>query len=311
MRLGRHRFIGPRRPTEQRCAREGPIRPDVQDRFVDGGGMPSPPTPLPRHRTPDNGLRTFNGPLFVGRVEAADVEQGAVADCFIAAALAATAELRPAAIRDAITPTGHDAEGHRTFDVQLFERGGERKTWPVDDRLFADPLGQPVYGRWPEGRPQELWFPLLEKAIIDKLDAEDGVPGDEGYRAGNEGGSAFTVFEALLGAAPNNYRLAQHAHRPDAVLELIETALAKREPAVAYTYDKGHAHLYADNGLSPWHTYAILGVDRAQGTLRMYNPWSEGELGHDGKDDGFFEVSAQDFLRFFRNMNIAHDPRLG
>lgn len=303
-----------RPPTEDPAPgprRRRALGPDPHDAFVEGGGMPSPPTPLPKHRTPGHGFRSFSGPLFVGRVEARDVEQGAIANCFVAAALAAAAELRPESIRQALTPTGHSAEGHRTFAVSLFEPDGERREWPVDDQLLEGPRGRPVYGRWPAERPEELWFPLIEKALIDRLDAEDGVPGDEGYQAGNEGGSAFVVFEALLGARPQNYRLAQHRDRPGDVLDLVADALARREPAVAYTYGKEHAHKYEDNGLAPWHTYAILGVDRAAKTLELYNPWSEGELGHDGVDDGVFDISVQDFLRLFRNMNIAHDPRVG
>lgn len=273
--------------------------------------MSSPPTPLPKHRTPEHGFRTFGGPLFVGRIEARDVEQGAIANCFVAAALAASAELRPEAVRAAFVNKPDGPDGGRRFDVLLFEPDGSKRAWPVDDQLLAGPRGRPVYGRWPDERPEELWFPVLEKALIDRLDAEDGVPGDEGYVAGDGGGSAFVVFEALLGAQPMNYRLAQHQGRPEAVLDLVAGALERREPAVAYTYDKAHAHMYADNGLSPWHTYAILGVDREAGTLQLYNPWSEGELGDDGKDDGVFDIAVQDFLRLFRNMNIAHDPQVG
>lgn len=277
------------------------------------GGAPSEggaPTALPGHR--DEGrMKTFQGPLFVGRVEGRDVEQGDLANCFVTAGLASIAELRPQAIRQAFRnlPVGED--GARQFEVVLFT-DGEPKAWPVDDRLLAGKDGRPVYGRWPVERGQELWFPLMEKALVDYLDVQSGG-GGRGYASANQGGSSFVVFEAVLGARPLNYRLAAHQRQPEAVLELIERSLARREPMVAYTYDKGHADMYEGTGLVPWHTYAIFGTEAAPDGPRvvLYNPWSEGEPGDDGRDDGVFRLSMPDFLRYFRNMNVAHDPQVG
>ncbi|MCA9551559.1 MAG: hypothetical protein KC933_16095 [Myxococcales bacterium] len=267
------------------------------------GGVP---LPLPDHR--DHAFRTFAGPLFAGRIEARAVEQGAVADCFIAAALASIAHTRPKAVREVfeeLTPK----DGHRRFEVTLFEPDGAPRAWPVNDELLVDDTGRPIYGRWPAEGPEELWFPLLEKAFMDLLNEREGV--DQGYLAGARGGSAFVVFEALLGAVPRNYSLAQHAHRPDAVADLIREAAAKREPMVAYTYDKAKAHLYEGTGLIPWHTYSVLGVQDVDGVphVELYNPWARGEPGGDGEDDGFFTLPMQDFLRLYRNMNIGHDPQ--
>jgi hypothetical protein len=287
----------------------------LEDRFEAPPRRPGPPglvdpLPLPAHRGPEHVYKTFRGPLFAGRVEARGVEQGAVADCFVAAALASVADARPKAVRDAFKEVGAGPDGRRFFEVSLFEPDGGRRVWPVDDDLLVDRTGRPVYGRWPAEGPEELWFPLLEKVFMALLNEREGA--DEGYLAGSRGGSAFVVFEAVLGAAPQNYRLAQHAHQPEAVVDLILRAVELHEPMVAYTYEKQRAHLYEGTGLIPWHTYSVLGVEHRDGVafVQLYNPWSKGEPAGDGQDDGFFTLEMQEFLRLFRNMNIGHDPQV-
>jgi hypothetical protein len=246
--------------------------------------------------------------------EALDVEQGAIANCYVAAAFAAIAHLRPGVLEGAIEEVPAEGpEGRRTFEVALFTGDGERRPFVVnDDLLVRGDSRRPVYGRWNNSDGPELWYPIFEKAFNAWTDCEDGACRDDGWAATGEGGSSLDVFEAVLGAQPQNHRLDRFHHRPEALVDLLEGALEAGEPLVAYTHGKGHEARYRDTGLSAWHTYAVLGLERGPGDprVRLYNPWGRGEHGDDGEDDGVFEMGLDDFMKLFRNVNVARDPQV-
>ena len=123
--------------------------------------------------------------LYAGGIEAADLCQGSVGDCWLVAALACAAE-NPACIRNAfLTP---EANSRGMYRVRLFNPNTE--SWEVvdiDDRIpCAKVTKQPKYMQC-DGK--ELWAVLLEKAFAKFV----------GSYAALDGGWAVWGWAALTG----------------------------------------------------------------------------------------------------------------
>ena len=99
--------------------------------------------------------------LYEGKIEPADLCQGAVGNCWLVAALACAAE-HPGAVRKAFSTREHNPRGK--YVVRLFDP--EKKAWvnvTIDDRIpckkgTKQPLFMSMNGN-------ELWAVLLEKAF--------------------------------------------------------------------------------------------------------------------------------------------------
>ncbi len=257
--------------------------------------------------------RSFTAPLVVGGVQPLDVRQGAVADCNLAAGLASIAHYRPHLIEQMLELLpAQQAGGRRKINVKLYPAGPEcgRIKWKVDDDLPINHLGLPLYGRWTVKTQPELWFPMIEKAYTEWQSEMLGLD-KPSYEAIDDGGGGEELFSTLLGATTSNHELATSSRQQ--TRSLLQEAHKERLPAIAFTQDKNQASLYYGTGLEPWHSYAVLGVhgdDGANGpcTVTLYNPWGHKEFGNDGVDDGKFEMSLDDFRKYFRNVNVARDP---
>ena len=109
--------------------------------------------------------------LFQNGIEASDINQGQLGDCYFLAALAALAEDQgfiEAMVLD---------KGYRTFGVRLFHWGRPIIQW-VDDRFPVD-HGKPVFSHSAE---KELWVLLMEKAYAKTYgtygNIASGLPSD-------------------------------------------------------------------------------------------------------------------------------------
>ena len=99
--------------------------------------------------------------LYSGKVEAADLVQGAVGDCWLVAALASAAE-QPVCIRNAILTPEFNPRGR--YRVRIFD--GQTKKWvkiDVDDKLPCGKGGTDTHFMTPNG--DELWAVIMEKAF--------------------------------------------------------------------------------------------------------------------------------------------------
>lgn len=97
--------------------------------------------------------------LYSGKVEAADLVQGAVGDCWLVAALASAAE-QPVCIRNAILTPEYNSRGK--YRVRIFD--GQANKWvviTVDDRLPCSDGS--THFMHPNGN--ELWAVVMEKAF--------------------------------------------------------------------------------------------------------------------------------------------------
>lgn len=104
-------------------------------------------------------------------IEASDINQGQLGDCYFLAALAALAEDQ-AVIEHMILD-----EGHRTFGIRLHHWGRPIIQW-VDDRFPVD-HGKPVFSH---SADKEMWVLLLEKAYAKTYgtyaNIASGLPSD-------------------------------------------------------------------------------------------------------------------------------------
>ena len=110
--------------------------------------------------------------LYVGGIEANDINQGALGDCYFLAALAALAE-EPKRVEDLFLPS----EGKGCYGVRWYNFGE-----PIDvyvDSRFPYDHGKPMFS---SSSQDEMWVLILEKAFAKKFGSyhaiESGLPGD-------------------------------------------------------------------------------------------------------------------------------------
>ncbi len=267
-----------------------------------GGGARDLPDPLPTkgNQGPDGEAKVpkarFEGPLFSDGPSAADVRQGAIGNCYFPAALAAIAHARPDAILEAIEPVGDDV-----YRVRFFENGSRRRPVEVevDADLYVRSFGGPIYGSTPSGATRsgmELWYPLMEKAYAQWKG---------GYEAIGNGGIAGRVISEVLGGSYDYERVNPgNAH---AIYRIASAAAEAGRPMAAGTHGTEQAEMYANSGIYANHAYSVLGVEEEGGKrfLQLRNPWAQGEPGNDGKNDGFFRLKLEDFVKYFSSLHVA------
>jgi hypothetical protein len=216
------------------------------------------------------------GELFVDGVRESDVLQGQIADCYLAAALAAVARTDPERIVAMIRPAGGS-----DFTVRLFVRnsrgGGLQPRAVTVDPVFpmrpaSSSPGQthparPVYARpgqrAPSGAP-ELWVLLVEKAYAML---------HGGYDVIGEGGQATRALETLTGVP------ARSASDDSSMWARLMQAVRSDHPAVVVTQRETARNREAlrNCGLAGWHTYPVIGawVERGERLIQLRNVWGE------------------------------------
>lgn len=161
-----------------------------------------------------------------------DVTQGAIGDCWLAAAMAAVARARPEAIRAAISARPGDR-----YDVSLYidERGGffrepaPPRTVTVSSNLPASG-GRPAFAALGDIAPsglRELWPALIEKAYAAM------ISGGYASLSGDVVAARAGGISALLGVGVVRTPVAERTH--DGILAEIGAALAGHRPVVCST----------------------------------------------------------------------------
>jgi calpain-15 len=128
---------------------------------------------------------SLSAQLFAGGIDAGDIAQGALGDCWLLAAVAATAEEHPEIIKSLFLT--QEAEPCGCYRLRLYDIKHYRwRTFTIDDRIPVDAHGRPYFSK-PNG--DEMWVALLEKAFAKMW----------GSYAALEGGWASVAFEAFTG----------------------------------------------------------------------------------------------------------------
>jgi hypothetical protein len=258
-----------------------------------GGAQIDDPGPHKDELKPDGtsryALKRYSGPLVVGAIEPDDVLQGNIADCYLPAAAAALAHVRPDALRAIMSDDGN---GKYTFTFKV--RGRDKKV-EVDADLYSRSSGGPLYGasrNSSDPKKMELWWPLFEKAYAK-------LHGD--YHSIGNGGSSADVFEAVLGrrAYEDDFK----PRNKDAVFRLMKDKLARKLPvAIGTKDDSRNAAIFANSGIYGDHAYSVLDAFERGGVkyVTVRNPWGESEpFPGDGKDDGTFTLKLDDMPKWF------------
>lgn len=248
------------------------------------------------------------GQICVNGVCAADVEQGAIADCYLVSGLASVADAKPQVLRDAIKDNGDGS-----YRVRLYDKSGAPKHVTIDGQLYSKNGGL-HYGKGTDRK--ELWVPLMEKAYA-KMNG--------GYEAIGNGGNGGTALTAITGK-PSEY-VTNRSLGSDALYARLREATEHRRPMTANTFSKGDTKkdkAYGANGLSSWHVYSVLGAGEQGGDryVTLRNPWASNEYSNPGYvtdvdrdgdgaldgDDGVFRMKLSDFRQQFRGAWVNDPP---
>ena len=262
---------------------------------------------VPSAMTSDRSLRheRHEGVAFVrgtgedpSGVNAYDVVQGAVGDCFFLSPLMSVARLNPGRIARMIRgPVGQTAIGANIYEVTLYvpENGGdwEPRTFRLDDRFPSDASGRPVYAQYGDmsGRGPELWVMLMEKAWAAARGSYQNI----------HFGRASDGLRALTGEDSEWTRVA--GRDDDDILDDIEDALDDGEPVICNTYQTlSTAALNRANQLgvtvTAAHSYNAAWASEDAGKLHIANPHGRNHL---------WNLAIADFKLFFEWYCILDD----
>jgi hypothetical protein len=312
----------PERERLQRLARV--LRPEIVNTIA------FDPTKKDKDKetTPPTGTWADPGQFFNKAAEYFDPKQGAVANCYYIAALAAVAWAMPYRIKHMTRAIGQ-AQHQFTNLIRFYkpDSGGVvDKEIEVTELLPVNAAGNPIYARSTEAG--EIWPGVYEKAFAKYLTGHTGDFPDITATALGDGVLAM----ARLTGGTQQSRLTVN-NSSDALFDFVRgNSLSRRtvNPMVASTYSTGGAAeqniTYAGSKLAASHVYTVLGWDYREGVkyIILRNPW-----GHTGsavgtlestfwaydiswwrpidltENDGIFGLAAGLFKTYFRRIGVV------
>ena len=197
---------------------------------------PKPPNPGFRN---SGGWRAFKGKVFRGSPKVGEIAQGGIGNCWCLASMGAVAKQAPGLIKQMIKK---NADG--TFTVTFGD--GRRVTVSADLPVNGARVGK---SGWPA---------ILEKAFAERYGTYDrlrGWPDD--------------AMEMLTGKAAKAHR----AQKPS-IGEIAKGFRRRRAYAVSFPKDLAIPNA-AERGIVGNHAYAVIGVNKLKGTLKLANPWGK------------------------------------
>jgi hypothetical protein len=230
------------------------------------------------------------GKLFVEGPAPSDVVQNYLGDCYLMAAFSAVADASPSFIRNAIqeNPDG-------TYTARFFGFDQDDQPYPVKVVVDGQLPLQDGKLRYASAKDRdERWVSLLEKAYAHLSGGYHKI----------EGGSAFDAIAALTGRYGDYLELDGNT-TPEKTFDQMRDALDDGRPVVLGT--KSRSSLFASTGLLADHCYAVLGVREEDGKqlVTLRNPWGEGEVGSDGKNDGIFTAELKTLWPMFGDLVLG------
>lgn len=267
--------------------------------------------------------------IFEGSIEAADIRQGALGDCWFLSALAALTEF-PILIREGVfTEESREANEQGCYNIR-FCKMGIWQTVRVDDFFPCYPGGGPIYSR---SNGDELWVLLAEKAYAKIHGSYEAI----------RAGFAYEGMIDLTGCPSRNIRF----DLPETKAKIASGALWRElchydeENFLMSASTPGEDHLTesgrfakSPTGLIAGHAYTLISavqLDCGHRLLRLRNPWGQMEWSGDwsdtssmwneaikdeikskldnvdftNADDGVFWMSFEDVLKHFVSINVC------
>ncbi|ELP91336.1 calpain, putative [Entamoeba invadens IP1] len=242
--------------------------------------------------------------LYEGGIEATDIQQGMLGDCYFLASLASLAEF-PKRIERLIRSLGNCK-----YEVTYYYMG-KKQVIEIDD-LIPCSEKKPIFSH---NNGNELWVILLEKAYAK-------VVGNYGLI---EGGIPFLSLSDLTGMPVK--RITTKNIDPEKLFKKIASYDKKKYCMVANVPDVPGVDLEKEWGLVENHAYTVIGAYQTGGQklLKIRNPWGccewkgkwrdddpawtflmKKELGVVKADDGIYFMDVADFVRFFDEMTVVY-----
>ncbi len=301
----------PQKPKPQAAQQPKPQAPAQKRDLADPGLTLDPATKAAKpydYKKNDRGAQLY-GP---DGIQALDVKQGAIGDCYLAAALAGVAGARPDAIKQAIKDNNDG-----TYTVRFWELDySGRKTAHTEtvDGDLPHNLDAPAYIKSTEkvnGKEyMEMWPSILEKAYASWKGSYEEI--------GN-GGYAGDVLTALTGE-PSRQQTTSGPGEADPLWAKMKAASDQKKPMVAGSGGKDDER-YKDPkaGVYGWHAYTVMGVrevkegDKTKRVVTMRNPWSVRRRSSDAAAvgdtsnataGGVFELDWAEFRRLYDNVTV-------
>ena len=221
------------------------------------------------------------------------VEQGTVGNCYFMATLASVAKTNPQIIQR-ILHMNEDGTYTITFPGARDEPITVPRPTDVELILYAQAT---KYG---------IWAPIIEKAYGEYL--SNHAVGKSRISAENTGNATERVHHAMDLLTGQTGRWANiPAKSAEELLEILDDATAQKRILVAVTdgHDDSHEN---KQGIPELHAYSVIDWDTKHDVITLRNPWGSRKLGEphsadghalDGKTDGVFRMSLQQFRQTF------------
>jgi hypothetical protein len=245
-------------------------------------------------------------------IKALDVRQGAIGDCYLAAALAAVAGTRPDAIKNAIKDNGDG-----TYTVRFFEVGWDGKKTAHQETVDADlphNVERPAYANSTEqvdGKDfMELWPSVVEKAYASWKGS---------YEAIGNGGNSGDVITALTGEPCRSTQTAGVGENDPLWAKMLKASQEKRPMTAGSGGEEDERYKDPKAGVYGWHAYTVMGVEekkvgaKSEKTVTMRNPWGKRRRNADaaavgdatnGTAGGVFQLPWAEFRRLYDNIVV-------
>lgn len=274
----------------------------------------------------------LQGPLFgsTGQAKIGDIYQNNFGDCAFLAAVGAVFGSVSGKDDNKVSSILQDTiidNGDNTYTVRFFADAKPQDLGNNVARYYSDPtpqyvtvdrnvvitqngnlFGAKVGGDTNPSNPNNapIWVTLLERAYAQWVQRNDGVA--NGYDAIGNGAWPGLPLTRLTGRPVDHYGYSDPLAETQLVtFEQIQSALGSGRFVEAGTFSG--VNKISGNLIVPTHAYTVTNAyvsSAGEQRIVVRNPWgSDGYVSRDGVDDGFIDLSFNEFLNYYSNVTIT------
>jgi Calpain family cysteine protease len=206
-------------------------------------------------------------------VDAGDIRQGFIGDCFFLSPLMAAARINPGKIAHMVRGPIGESAGNSVYEVKLYDAAGDLVTHHIDDRFVSTAAGDPRYAQYGDmsALGPELWVMLMEKAWA----AQRGGFNNMDFGLASDG------LRAVTGKSSSWHNVGTES--TDQIIANISQAVADGKPVVCNTPGTitGPALAWAAAAgisLVSGHSYNVASANATARTIDVANPHGRNHL---------------------------------